>query len=72
MYATKEHMREALRTAYLPDLSESVTDLVFRKAWEDGHGCGEHEVEQVYEDLAEIAQKAYEAGQRLQRDGSES
>ncbi len=67
MYATKDHMQEALRTAYLPNLPEAVTDLVFRKAWEDGHASGEHEVEQIYEDLAEIAKAAHAAGQHTKR-----
>lgn len=61
MYATKEHMREALRAAYLPNVPAKISDLVFAKAWEDGHANGEHEVEQVYEDLAEIVMATREA-----------
>lgn len=61
MYATKEHLREALRTAYLKDVPVAISDSVFRKAWEDGHGNGEHEVEMVYEEIAEIVMQTREA-----------
>ena len=51
-----------LREDYLHDLPVEVTDKVFRKAWEDGHASGTHEVEQQYRELAEIVALAFDHG----------
>lgn len=51
-----------LHHKFLPDLPKTVAAKVFDKAWEDGHANGEHEVAMHYEEIAEIAKAAFEAG----------
>jgi hypothetical protein len=36
----------------------TVRDLIWDKAWEDGHSEGYHRVEDIYEDLADLAKLA--------------
>lgn len=67
MDTPRDEVAAALREEYLSDLPASlrtieVAGVVFRKAWEDGHASGLHEVEQHYAELAEIARLAYQAG----------
>jgi len=45
---------EGLRSAHLPGVPEAVTNAVFNYAWQEGHSSGEHEVEQIYVELADI------------------
>lgn len=39
-------------------MSQRVRDLIWNKAWEDGHASGMHEVRMQYDDLADIAKAA--------------
>ena len=38
----------------LGDLPQAISDLVYAKAWEDGHSSGLYEVESHYSELAEM------------------
>lgn len=60
-YDRYSHMAD-LHHKYLPDVPKEVAAKVFDKAWEDGHANGLHEVEQHYEEIAEIVKAGYEAG----------
>lgn len=42
----------------------AVADKVYSLAWEHGHSSGYSEVENYYQDFAELARVAYEAGTR--------
>lgn len=58
-----------LAQQYLPpELSKRVTDAVFWKAWEDGHASGYRSVEDIYEDLAELATLVFEEGVQHEKD----
>lgn len=46
-----------------------VANAVFAMAWEDGHSEGYHSVESHYEDLARLAQAAYDAGYKIGTEG---
>lgn len=60
----RDLLEQDLRQKYLrPGVSDEVAIKVFRKAWEDGHSAGNHEVEMHYDDLSEIANAAFKAGQ---------
>ncbi len=48
----EQQWKDWLAAEYLPQLSASKTDEVYRKAWEDGHSSGYQEVEYHYEELA--------------------
>lgn len=65
--AEKQEERKAfaarLAKEHLRYVDELVTDKVFDFAWEAGHASGEHEVEQVYADLAEIVRITEEVSQ---------
>jgi hypothetical protein len=47
-------LKERLAATYLPGVSLAATNLAFRFAWDAGHASGIHEVEQVYEEVAEV------------------
>lgn len=55
---------KALAEKHLPGLPERVTDKVFEYAWEEGHASGWNEVEYVYQEVAAIAEVAYEMGRK--------
>lgn len=58
-------VEDYLNATFLPDgLPNAVRDAVWKKAWDDGHASGIHEVEMHYEELADIVKAAYEAGHR--------
>ncbi len=42
------------------DLPESLGDIVFTKAWDDGHSAGYHQVESEYQSIAEFARTILE------------
>ena len=48
-------LRDRLRDDY--DLTQAQFDLLWHKAWEDGHASGLHEVLYHFEDLYELAAK---------------
>lgn len=59
----KAQARKSFEEKYMVTcLSEGVCDLLWNKAWEDGHASGFHEVEMLYEDLAEIAKSSFRLG----------
>jgi hypothetical protein len=71
----REMLAARLRAEYLGDeVPAAVAVMVFRKAWEDGHDSGEHEVEQQYDNLAEIVRAAvrFVNIQRDERDATEA
>jgi len=52
--------REALREEYLHNNANDTSEaLVWNRAWEDGHSYGLMEVENHYEELAEILNSAW-------------
>lgn len=53
--AQRRRMEAEHGIAAMPD---NVRDLIWERAWEDGHSEGYHRVEDIYEDLAEIAKAA--------------
>lgn len=53
--AERRRMEAAHGTAAMP---EKVRDLIWDTAWEDGHSEGYHRVEDIYEDLADLAKLA--------------
>lgn len=50
-----DELRDRLRDDY--DLTQAQFDLLWHKAWEDGHASGLHEVLYHFEDLYELAAK---------------
>jgi len=64
MYDKRKELKDRLRSEnFVPEVPRELTDLVFRKAWSDGHASGEHEVAQQYRELADIARYALSVGQ---------
>lgn len=59
---THEQVKQELQVKYLRHLPTVVTDDVFREAYERGHSCGWHEVEQEYENLAALVTKTLGLG----------
>jgi len=56
--AFEEQKLQEIQEAYHPtgNFNEEIAKLIFFKAWEDGHSCGYHEVENyisMYEDFVE-------------------
>jgi hypothetical protein len=52
-----------LRAKYLrPEVPDTIAADVFREAYERGHAAGWHEVEQEYDTLATLVNKAFKAG----------
>lgn len=51
--------RAQFLAANVPD---EVADRVFGYAWREGHANGMHEVEMIYDDLADLVNIAYLAG----------
>jgi hypothetical protein len=51
----RETLSNRLREKYAPNLPEKITNMIFNKAWDDGHASGEHEVEYAYDEIATIA-----------------
>ena len=49
--------RDWLEFEYAGSFPTQVQDLIFHKAWEDGHSSGYFEVEGFYEDYADFAEK---------------
>lgn len=43
------------------DLPESLGDIVFTKAWDEGHSAGYHQVESEYQAVAEFAREVLKA-----------
>ena len=64
----RNQLAARLKDEYLPSVTQRVADKVFDKAWEDGHANGVHEVEMHYEEIAVIAQEAWEAGRKREID----
>lgn len=65
MLNERQQAEQDLRLKYLdPEMPAKVAERVFDKAWEDGHASGLHEVEMHYDDLAIIANHAFEAGRK--------
>lgn len=64
----REDLSNRLRKKYAPNLPEKVTNMIFNKAWDDGHASGEQDVEYHYDEVAEIAKTAFAQGMQAQRD----
>ena len=43
-----------------PDLSKEAADLIFQKAWDDGHSGGYEEVDMHFRDLVALVQSVME------------
>lgn len=52
-------LRGQFLAAGIPD---DVATRVFGYAWREGHASGMHEVEMIYDDLADLVNLAYLAG----------
>lgn len=50
-----------LAKEYLPGVPQAASDLVFARAWEDGHSYGYQPVENAYEDLATLVLAVHKA-----------
>jgi hypothetical protein len=57
----REQYAKVLKARHLPQMPKGVSDLVFTKAWEDGHSEGLDRVEQEYMQLGLIADAAWGA-----------
>lgn len=53
-----QEFAEYLAATYAPWLVKQTQDMIWRKAWEDGHSSGYSEVENYYMDLASFAEDA--------------
>lgn len=61
----REMLAQDLKQKYLrPGIPDEVAERVFRKAWDDGHASGNHEVEMQYDELSEIVNAAFKAGKK--------
>lgn len=64
----RDLLAQDLRQKYLIErVPDEIAQRVFNKAWEDGHASGTHEVEMHYDDLSEIVNAAFKAGQDVTR-----
>ena len=50
-----EQFKTWLAVTYSPNMPEAADELIWDKAWADGHHAGYHEVESHYHDYAEFA-----------------
>lgn len=57
--AVYKDFQDALSKEYGTENKE-IDDRVWRKAWDDGHSNGLHEVEVHYDELSELAQFVYD------------
>lgn len=47
--------RNDLHSEYCPELTDAVFNVIFNKAWEDGHSSGHYRVAELVEELADFA-----------------
>lgn len=57
-YALRIDFGVALGEEYASHLSPALRDIIFEKAWSDGHSSGYHQVESEYDDLVDFVNKA--------------
>lgn len=59
--AIKDEFKAALSREYGTEIQE-IDDRIYGHAWDEGHSSGLSDVENYYEDYAELASFAYEKG----------
>lgn len=57
----REALAKHLKEEHLPNSPKEVSDVVFDKAWEDGHASGEGEVAMHYSELVLFVARFMEA-----------
>jgi hypothetical protein len=57
----RDDLADMLAAEYASGMPASVSDHIFRLAWEHGHSSGDSEVESYYIDFADLATSAYYA-----------
>ena len=62
-----DNFRERLADEFLSMFPESITDLVYRRAWDDGHSSGLSEVINHYRDLAEFVENIIKGHKEAKR-----
>ena len=58
-----ETFKADLARTYLPTLPTDVTDVAFRMAWDHGHASGYGQVQDFYEEFADLAKRVEQAVQ---------
>lgn len=53
--------KATLAVEYLPGVPVAASDLVFARAWADGHSDGHSQVEWMYSDLADLVLAVHKA-----------
>ena len=49
----RNELKDKIAAEYsLTDLNSKQIDLIFDRAWEESHGCGEAEIRGTFDDLA--------------------
>lgn len=50
--AREAEFRNDVRSKYCPEFSDEVFDIIYNKAWEDGHSSGHHRVVELVDELS--------------------